>query len=102
MDADGNIWSPSPYQPAVISKCSPKGALLSPSTGFPISPVSTGSQGGAVDGINHILFFDLDYGGRLGAMDTAGNLLAPAGGYQMEQETGNRGDYIALDSSGNA
>ncbi len=102
VDANGDIWSPYTYQPAAIAKCSPTGALLSPTGGFPISSVSTGSQGVAVDGNNDIWFFDLNYGGRLGAIDTAGNLLAPAGGYQMEQDTGNRSDYIALDPSGNA
>ena len=102
VDAGGNMWTSYAYQPATIFKCDPTGALLSPGTGFAISTVVTDSPGVAVDGSNRIWFFDQSYGGRLGVMDDSGNLLAPAGGYQMEQDTGNAAEYMALDQSGDA
>ena len=102
VDAGGNMWTAVPYAPSILLKCGPTGALLSPSTGYTVSPSSTGAPGVAVDGTNRIWFFDRNFSGHLGVMDDSGNQISPAGGYQMGQDAGTGSEYMALDPSGNA
>ncbi len=103
IDRNGNLWAPNSYNSSTntpgMTVCNSSGVQTNSTNGYAESIQNP--EGVAVDGDNRIWYFSYEYGGQIGAMNSSGTSISPAGGYNMEVDTGNGANWMAIDSSGN-